>query len=271
MRSASSPRAVSMITGSSERARIQRQSSSPSTPGSMTSSTTRSGGSCSSSHLGRPTVSGLARRVAGAFEVAHGDLAHDGLVVHDEDGRHAHIVSPRPCGGVNSGLRKVCSADRHVRRKERRVRSSRQLSKEASHATDRVPALHPRRGCGAWLSPRSPPTTGRCSASPRTRRLASIEAATVAYLDFGPVKLAAGNKVAPIWAFTNGGTAGSATSSTPSRDAPTTRRSGAYGSSPGASGQTARVLRSAAAVRRAAAAGQVSIKAMPIVVNCPVL
>ena len=45
MRSASSPRAVSMITGSSERARIQRQSSSPSTPGSMTSSTTRSGGS----------------------------------------------------------------------------------------------------------------------------------------------------------------------------------------------------------------------------------
>ena len=28
--------------------------------------------------------------------------------------------------------------------------------------------------------------------------------ATVAYLDFGPVKLARGNKVAPIWAFTNG-------------------------------------------------------------------
>ena len=27
---------------------------------------------------------------------------------------------------------------------------------------------------------------------------------TVAYLDFGPVKLARGNKVAPIWAFTNG-------------------------------------------------------------------
>ncbi|MGH3126334.1 MAG: DUF7482 domain-containing protein, partial [Gaiellaceae bacterium] len=26
----------------------------------------------------------------------------------------------------------------------------------------------------------------------------------VSYLDFGPVKLKAGNKVAPIWAFTNG-------------------------------------------------------------------
>src|SRR5512134_3055757 len=26
----------------------------------------------------------------------------------------------------------------------------------------------------------------------------------VSYLDFGPVKLRAGNKVAPIWAFTNG-------------------------------------------------------------------
>jgi hypothetical protein len=36
-------------------------------------------------------------------------------------------------------------------------------------------------------------------------------------------------------------------------------------------GQAARVLRSAAAVRRAQATGQVSVKVMPIVVNCPVL
>jgi hypothetical protein len=26
----------------------------------------------------------------------------------------------------------------------------------------------------------------------------------ISYLDFGPVKLARGNKIAPIWAFTNG-------------------------------------------------------------------
>ena len=93
---------------------------------------------------------------------------------------------------------------------------------------------------------------------------------TVAYLDFGPVKLARGNKVAPIWAFTNGAEG----------------QRNVIDTVPGRSdytplwgvrlvtwkdGQAASVLRSAAAVRRAAAAGRVSIKAAPIVVNCPVL
>ncbi len=49
MRSAASPRAVSMITGTSERLRIQRHTPSPSVPGSIRSSTTRSG--CSRSTL----------------------------------------------------------------------------------------------------------------------------------------------------------------------------------------------------------------------------
>jgi hypothetical protein len=92
----------------------------------------------------------------------------------------------------------------------------------------------------------------------------------VSYLDFGPVKLQAGNKVAPIWAFTNGDE----------------RQRNIIDTVPGRrdytplwavnmvtwkSGSNARVLRSAAAVRAAERAGDVTVRAMPIVVNCPVL
>jgi hypothetical protein len=93
---------------------------------------------------------------------------------------------------------------------------------------------------------------------------------TVAYLDFGPVKLSAGNKVAPIWAFTNGaGGQHNIIDTVPGRRDYTPLW--AVRLVTWKEGQTARVLRSAAAVWRAAAAGQVSIKAMPVVVNCPVL
>ena len=34
--------------------------------------------------------------------------------------------------------------------------------------------------------------------------LGFFQGKTISYLDFGPVKLAAGNKVAPIWVVTNG-------------------------------------------------------------------
>jgi hypothetical protein len=92
----------------------------------------------------------------------------------------------------------------------------------------------------------------------------------VSYLDFGPVKLARGNKVAPIWAFTNGhDNQRNVIDTVPGRRDYTplwavrmvTWRSGA----------TPRVLRSAAAIRAAERAGDVTIRAMPIVVNCPVL
>jgi hypothetical protein len=92
----------------------------------------------------------------------------------------------------------------------------------------------------------------------------------VSYLDFGPVKLAAGNKVAPIWAFTNGHeNQRNVIDTVPGRRDYTplwavrmvTWRAGA----------NARVLRSAAAIRAAERAGQVSIEAAPVVVNCPVL
>jgi hypothetical protein len=92
----------------------------------------------------------------------------------------------------------------------------------------------------------------------------------VSYLDLGPVKLASGNKVAPIWAFANGHeNQRNVIDTVPGRGDYTplwavrmvTWRSGA----------TPRVLRSAAAIRAAERAGQVTIRDMPIVVNCPVL
>ena len=92
----------------------------------------------------------------------------------------------------------------------------------------------------------------------------------ISYLDLGPVKLARGNKVAPIWAFTNGhANQRNVIDTVPGRRDYTplwavrmvTWRSGA----------TARVLTSAAAIRSAQRAGQVTIANAPVVVNCPVL
>jgi hypothetical protein len=92
----------------------------------------------------------------------------------------------------------------------------------------------------------------------------------VSYLDFGPVKLAAGNKVAPIWAFTNGNEGKrNIIDTVPGRRDYTPLW--AVNMVTWKDGETARVLRSAAAVRAAQRSGEVTIRAMPIVVNCPVL
>jgi hypothetical protein len=92
----------------------------------------------------------------------------------------------------------------------------------------------------------------------------------ISYLDFGPVKLRPGNKIAPIWVVTNG---------------PDGQRN-IIDTVPGLrdytplwavrmvtwkNGANERVLRSAAAVRSAQRAGDVTVRAAPIVVNCPVL
>lgn len=92
----------------------------------------------------------------------------------------------------------------------------------------------------------------------------------VSYFDFGPVKLRPGNKVAPIWAFTNGD-AGQRNiiDTVPGRRDYTPLW--AVRMVTWKNGAEARVLRSAAAVRAAQKAGDVTIQAMPIVVNCPVL
>jgi hypothetical protein len=92
----------------------------------------------------------------------------------------------------------------------------------------------------------------------------------ISYLDFGPVKLAAGNKVAPIWAFTNGHDGQrNVIDTVPGRSDYTPLW--AVRMVTWRSGVTPRVLRSAAAVRAAQRAGQVTIANAPIVVNCPVL
>ena len=92
----------------------------------------------------------------------------------------------------------------------------------------------------------------------------------VSYLDFGPVKLRAGNKVAPIWAFTNGDEGQrNIIDTVPGRKDYTPLW--AVNLVTWKANETPRVLRSAAAVRAAQRAGDVTIKAMPIVVNCPVL
>jgi hypothetical protein len=92
----------------------------------------------------------------------------------------------------------------------------------------------------------------------------------VEYLDLGPVRLAAGNKVAPIWAFSNGAAGQlNVIDTVPGRRDYTPLW--AVNMVTWRNEEDARVVRSAAAVRRALAAGEVTITRPGIVVNCPVL
>jgi hypothetical protein len=92
----------------------------------------------------------------------------------------------------------------------------------------------------------------------------------VSYLDFGPVKLESGNRVAPIWVFTNGDDGQrNIIDTVPGRKDYTPLW--AVRAVTWKAGVTVRVLRSAAAVQAAAKAGQVTVAAQPVVVNCPVL
>ena len=92
----------------------------------------------------------------------------------------------------------------------------------------------------------------------------------VSYLDFGPVKLKPGNKIAPIWAFTNGDEGQrNVVDTVPGRNDYTPLW--AVRTVTWKAGASVRVLRSAAALRAAAKAGEVTIAAQPVVVNCPVL
>jgi hypothetical protein len=92
----------------------------------------------------------------------------------------------------------------------------------------------------------------------------------VSYLDFGPVKLKRGNTIAPIWAFTNGSDGQrNVIDTVPGRKDYTPLWAVRMVTWKNAS--EARVLRSAVAIQTAARKGQVTIAAVPIVVNCPVL
>jgi hypothetical protein len=93
---------------------------------------------------------------------------------------------------------------------------------------------------------------------------------TIEYLDFGPIKLQAGNKVAPIWAVTNG---------VEGQYNIIDVVPGQKGYTPlwevnlvtWKDGATPRKLTSAAAVRKAISAGDVTVKKPGMVVNCPVI
>ena len=96
------------------------------------------------------------------------------------------------------------------------------------------------------------------------------EGRTIRYLDFGPIKLARGNAVAPIWAFTNGAKGQRNVVDVVPGDrgyTPLWRVVMATW----ADDATPRVLRSADEIRRAQAAGELSLKTTTTVVNCPVL
>ena len=93
---------------------------------------------------------------------------------------------------------------------------------------------------------------------------------TVEYLDLGQVKLAAGNKLAPIWAFTNGA-AGQFNIVDTVPGQPSYSPLWSVRMVTWKSGVTPHVLRSRASVASAQRAGDVTIRSMPVVVNCPVL
>jgi hypothetical protein len=96
------------------------------------------------------------------------------------------------------------------------------------------------------------------------------EGKTVRYFNFGPIKLKPGNKVAPIWTFTNGATGQrNIIDTVPGEKSYTPLwQVNKLTWKPGA---TPRVLRSADAVKKAVAAGQVAIVKTTTIVNCPVL
>jgi hypothetical protein len=93
---------------------------------------------------------------------------------------------------------------------------------------------------------------------------------SVEYFDFGPIKLRPGNKLAPIWVVTNGPSGQrNVIDTVPGRKdySPLWQvRMVAW-----KDGATPRVLRSAADVKAAETAGEVTVESTSTVVNCPVL
>ena len=113
-------------------------------------------------------------------------------------------------------------------------------------------------------------TALRASAAKQPVATGFFRGRSIHYYDFGPIRLKPGNKVAPIWAVTNGAAG----------------QHNIIDTVPGQSdysplwqvnmvtwkaGVTARLLSSAAEVKQAEQAGDVTIRKTGTVVNCPVL
>jgi hypothetical protein len=105
---------------------------------------------------------------------------------------------------------------------------------------------------------------------PQSVTLGFYRGQVISYLDFGPVKLTRGNRVAPIWVVTNGvEEQRNIIDTVPGRRDYTPLW--AVRMVTWKEGATARVLRSKGGVVAAVRAGQATVRAMPVVVNCPVL
>jgi hypothetical protein len=93
---------------------------------------------------------------------------------------------------------------------------------------------------------------------------------SVGYLDFGPIKLKPGNKLAPLWTVTNGAAGQhNIIDTVPGR--PDYSPLWQINKVTWKDGVTPRLLKSAAEVKAAAASGDVTIQKTSLVVNCPVL
>jgi hypothetical protein len=93
---------------------------------------------------------------------------------------------------------------------------------------------------------------------------------TVRYFDFGRIKLRAGNKVAPIWVFSNGASGQrSIVDNTPGQKGYSALRK--VNTVTWTADATPRVLRSASAVRSARSEGDVTVTSTSRVVNAPLL
>lgn len=124
--------------------------------------------------------------------------------------------------------------------------------------------------CAAFVALPALAADGPVKTFPQDLTLGFYRGQVVSYLDFGQVKLRPGNKTAPIWAFANGpGGQRNVIDTVPGRKDYTPLWAVRMVTWKDAT--DARVLRSAAAIRAAATAGRVTIAAVPIVVNCPVL
>jgi hypothetical protein len=116
----------------------------------------------------------------------------------------------------------------------------------------------------------APLASGAGAPTKQPEVLGFFQGQTVKYFDFGPIKLKRGNQVAPIWTFTNGADGQrNIIDTVPGRAdySPLWQ----VNKVTWASGAAPRVLRSAAEVQRAVAAGEATLERTQTVVNCPVL
>jgi hypothetical protein len=125
---------------------------------------------------------------------------------------------------------------------------------------------------GAALAAALPgrPTGTEAAAKKQKTLVAFYRDRSVEYFDFGRIRLRPGNKLAPIWVFSNGATGQrSIVDSTPGQKGYSALRK--VSTVTWAAGVTPRVLRSASAVRAAEGSGELTIRATSRVVNAPLL